>query len=83
MKLLKPPALAAAGAGALVLGSLSPWATFAGFAGKMSLGGFPGGARLFCLLLAAGALLFTVDIGGRRRAARCTASCMPWSRRSC
>ena len=35
----------------------------------MSLGGFPGGARLFCLLLAAGALLFAVDVAGRRRAA--------------
>ena len=61
--------LAAAAAGALVAGSLSPWATFAGFPGKMSLGGFPGGARLFCLLLAAGAVLLAVDVPGRRRAA--------------
>ena len=67
--LQKPPAAAAAGAAGLVLGSVSPWATFAGFPGKMSLGGFPGGARLFCLLLAAGALLFAVDVAGRRRAA--------------
>src|SRR5688500_7667924 len=66
---LRPPAPAVAGAGAIVAGSVSPWATFAGFPGKMSLGGFPGGARLFCLLLAAGALLFAVDLAGRRRAA--------------
>ena len=66
---VRPPAAAVAGAGGLVLGSVSPWATFAGFPGKMSLGGFPGGARLFCLLLAAGALLFAVDVAGRRRAA--------------
>ena len=69
MKLLKPPALAVAGAAGLVVGSVSPWATFAGFPGKMSLGGFPGGARLFCLLLAAGTLLFAVDVAGRRGAA--------------
>jgi branched-chain amino acid transport system permease protein len=66
---VKPPALAVAGAAGLVLGSVSPWATFAGFPGKMTLAGFPGGARLFSLLLAAGALLFAVDVGGRRRAA--------------
>ncbi len=65
----KPPAMAVAGTIALVVGSLSPWATFTGYPGKMSLGGFPGGARLFCLLLLAGAVLFVVDVGGRRRAA--------------
>ena len=69
MRLHKPPALAVVGASALVIGTVSPWATFAGFPGKMSLGGFPGGARLFALILAAGALLFVVDVGGRRRAA--------------
>jgi branched-chain amino acid transport system permease protein len=69
MRLQKPPPLAVAGAAALVVGTLSPWATFAGFPGKMSLGGFPGGARLFALILAAGAVLFVVDVGGRRRAA--------------
>ncbi len=71
MRLDRPSgvALPAAGAAALVAGSLSPWATFAGFPGKMSLGGFPGGARLFCLLLVAGSALFVVDTGGRRRAA--------------
>ncbi len=65
----RPPALAVTGVAALVVGSVAPWATFAGFPGKMSLGGFPGGARLFCLLLAAGAVLFVADVGGRRRAA--------------
>ena len=74
MKLEKPPAPAAAGAAALVVGTLSPWATFAGFPGKMSLGGFPGGARLFCLLLAAGALLFLLDVHGRRWAALATSA---------
>jgi branched-chain amino acid transport system permease protein len=69
MKLDKPPPLAVAGTAALVTGCLSPWATFAGFPGKMSLGGFAGGARLFALILAAGAVLFVVDVGGRRRAA--------------
>jgi len=66
---VKPPALAVAGAAGLVAGSVSPWATFAGFPGKMTLAGFPGGARLFALLLTAGAVLFAVDVGGRRRAA--------------
>jgi len=74
VKLEKPPAPAAAGAAALVVGTLSPWATFAGFPGKMSLGGFPGGARLFCLLLAAGALLFLLDVHGRRWAALATSA---------
>jgi branched-chain amino acid transport system permease protein len=62
-------ALAGAAAAALVAGSLSPWATFAGFPGKMSLGGFPGGARLFTLVLAAGAALVLVERPGRGRAA--------------
>jgi len=35
----------------------------------MSLGGFPGGARLFCLVLVAGTVLVIVDVVGRRRAA--------------
>ena len=64
--------MAAGAAGALVVGSLSPWATFAGFPGKMSLAGFPGGARLFSLLLAVGAVLLVVDVPGRRRAAMAT-----------
>ncbi|HEX2117717.1 MAG TPA: hypothetical protein VHF91_00915, partial [Acidimicrobiales bacterium] len=68
MKISRPPALGVGAAAALALGSLSPWATFPGFPGKMSLGGFAGGARLFSLLLAAGAVLFLVDAPGRRRA---------------
>ena len=64
-----PPLPAAVvGAALLVAGSLSPWATFAGFPGKMSLAGFPGGARLFTLLLAAAAVLVVVRLPGRRRA---------------
>ncbi len=64
------PSLPAAVAGAvlLVVGSLSPWATFGGFPGKMSLSGFPGGARQFTLLLAAAAVLVVVRLPGRRRA---------------
>jgi branched-chain amino acid transport system permease protein len=62
-------ALVVVGSAALVVGSVSPWATFPGFPGKMSLGGFPGGARLFALLLAGGALLVLVEVPGRRQAA--------------
>ena len=70
MRMSAPPAaLVAAGAGAAaVAGSLSPWATFPGFPGKMTLSGFPGGARLFCLLLALGAALAFTRMEGRRGA---------------
>ena len=61
---------AVGGAVAVIVGSLSPWATFPGFPGKMSLGGFPGGARLFSLILAAAVVLVLVDLGGGRPAAR-------------
>jgi branched-chain amino acid transport system permease protein len=58
------------GAAAAVVGSNAPWATFAfGYPGKMTLAGFPGGARLFALLLVAPALLSLVALPGRRRAA--------------
>ncbi len=61
--------LAAAGALLLVVGSLTPWATFFfGYPGKVTLAGFPGGARLYPLLLAAAAVLVVVDVPGRRRA---------------
>ena len=64
-----PPVPAvAAGAALLVIGSLSPWATFGGFPGKMSLAGFPGGARQFTLILAVAAALILVDLPGRRAA---------------
>jgi hypothetical protein len=57
------------GAVAVVVGSLSPWATLAfGYPGKMTLSGFPGGARLFCLVLAAVAVLLVLDLPGRRGA---------------
>ncbi|HEX7277722.1 MAG TPA: branched-chain amino acid ABC transporter permease [Acidimicrobiales bacterium] len=63
---LPPVPTVAAGAVFLVVGSLTPWATFAGFPGKMSLAGFPGGARQFTLLLAAAAVLAVVRLPGRR-----------------
>ncbi|MEO7836446.1 MAG: branched-chain amino acid ABC transporter permease [Acidimicrobiales bacterium] len=65
-------ALTGAGATAMVVGSLSPWATFAGFPGKMTLAGFPGGSRLFCLLLTTGAALVTLRVPGRRAAGLAT-----------
>jgi len=61
--------LAVAGAAATLVGCLSPWATFAGFPGKMTLAGFPGGARIFGLVLVAGAVPVIVDVAGRRKAA--------------
>jgi branched-chain amino acid transport system permease protein len=52
-----------------VAGSFTPWATFSGYPGKASLAGFPGGARIFTLLLAIGmAAALLRPIGGRRRA---------------
>ena len=57
------------GAAAVVVGTLSPWATLAfGYPGKMTLSGFPGGARLFCLVFVAVAVLLVVDVPGRRGA---------------
>ena len=61
--------LAAAAAALVVVGTLTPWAKFPfGFPGKMTLSGFPGGARLYPLLLAAFAALVVVRLSGRRRA---------------
>ena len=61
--------LAVAGAALTVAGSLTPWATFFfGYPGKVTLAGFPGGARLYTLLLAVGLLLVVIRIAGRRRA---------------
>jgi branched-chain amino acid transport system permease protein len=63
-------ALALVGAAAVVVGSLSPWTSFAfGYPGKMTLSGFPGGARIFTLLLVPAAAFVLADIPGRRRAA--------------
>ena len=62
-------AVALAGAALAVGGALSPWATFAfGYPGKMTLAGFPGGARSYLLVLVVPALLCLVDIPGRRAA---------------
>ncbi|MDQ1396249.1 MAG: branched-chain amino acid transport system permease protein, partial [Acidimicrobiaceae bacterium] len=61
--------IALAGMVAVVVGSFSPWATFAfGYPGKMTLSGFAGGARTFTLVLGLVGLLALVDIPGRRRA---------------
>ncbi|MGH9000613.1 MAG: hypothetical protein ACRDY7_14640, partial [Acidimicrobiia bacterium] len=47
-----------AGGAVLAVGVNAPWATFFfGFPGKMTLAGFPGGARLFVLILGIGALV--------------------------
>jgi branched-chain amino acid transport system permease protein len=51
----------------VLVGCFSPWATFAGFPGQMTLA-YPGGTRLYCLLLALGGLLELVPLHGRRRA---------------
>src|SRR4051795_4194312 len=62
-------ALALFGAVLVVVGCLTPWASFAfGYPGKMTLSGFPGGARLYPLLLAPFAVLVIARITGRRRA---------------
>lgn len=61
--------LGAVGALLAVVGSFTPWATFFfGYPGKVTLAGFPGGARLYPLLLVVAAVLLAVDLPGRRRA---------------
>ncbi|HEV7861650.1 MAG TPA: branched-chain amino acid ABC transporter permease, partial [Acidimicrobiia bacterium] len=51
-------------------GANTPWATFAfGYPGKMSLAGFPGGARTYALLLVIPALVGLSRLPGRRTAA--------------
>ncbi|HEV2890181.1 MAG TPA: branched-chain amino acid ABC transporter permease [Frankiaceae bacterium] len=57
--------VAVLGALLVVVGSWSPWATFSGFAGKMTLA-YPGGARLYTLVLAAAVALAFVPLRGRR-----------------
>jgi branched-chain amino acid transport system permease protein len=62
-------AVGAVGAALVVAGSLLPWATFFfGFPGKVTLAGFPGGSRLYPLVLVAFAVLLVVNVEGRRRA---------------
>ncbi|MDP9102208.1 MAG: branched-chain amino acid ABC transporter permease [Actinomycetota bacterium] len=65
--------LAAAAAVLIVAGVLMPWADFAGFPGKMTLAGYPGGARAYCLVLALGYLLVALPVPQRRRAGLATA----------
>jgi len=61
--------LLAVGAVLVIAGTFSPWATRAfGFPGKMTLSGFPGGARIYALVLLPVVVLGVVDAGGRRRA---------------
>jgi len=62
--------VAVGGAGLTVVGALTPWATFAfGYPGKMTLAGFPGGARAYLLVLAVPALFCLTAWPGRRAAA--------------
>ena len=62
--------VALAGAALAVAGSLTPWATFFfGYPGKMTLAGFPGGARTYVLALVAPALACLTNWPGRRAAA--------------
>lgn len=68
-KLRRP--VTALGFALLVLGCLLPWADFPGFPGKMTLAlwyAFPGGVRLYALVLAVAAVLAFVDLPGRRGA---------------
>jgi branched-chain amino acid transport system permease protein len=57
----------------VVVGCWSPWAAFAGFPGKMTLP-YPGGVRLYCLVLALCGLLELVPLRGRRAAGEWAAS---------
>jgi branched-chain amino acid transport system permease protein len=62
-------AVGAVGTALVVVGALLPWTTFFfGFPGKVSLGGFPGGARLYPLLLTAFAAFLLLRLRGRRAA---------------
>ena len=49
--------LSAAGALLVLVGCFTPWSLFSGFPGKMSLAGYPGGARAYCLALLVFAVL--------------------------
>jgi branched-chain amino acid transport system permease protein len=61
--------LGAVAAALVIIGCLTPWAQFFfGFPGKMTLAGFPGGARLYPLILVSFTGLLVVRVSGRRRA---------------
>jgi branched-chain amino acid transport system permease protein len=63
--------LGAGGAAVLAVGCLLPWSSFPGFPGQMTLGGYPGGARMYALLIAVAALaVLLLDPPGRAGAAR-------------
>lgn len=69
----RPPIIEVAGAalgtGLVAVGANLAWATFFfGYPGKVTLAGFPGGARLYCLVLLAVTPLVFIDAPGRRRA---------------
>ena len=69
----RPAALV--GGALAVAGAFTPWATFAfGYPGKVSLAGFPGGARAYVLILVIPALLSLTTVRGRRTAATAGAS---------
>ena len=63
--------VALAGAALAFAGSITPWATFFfGYPGKVTLSGFPGGARTYVLVLVVPALLcLAKGLPGRRAAA--------------
>ena len=58
------------GAVVLAVACFLPWAGYAGFPGLMTLGGSPGGARLYPLLLCLPAVLLVLHPPGRVRAVR-------------
>jgi len=62
-----------AGVVLLAVGCFLPWARYPGFPGKLTLGGFPGGARLYPLLLALLGVLFVLPRAGRAPALRVAA----------
>src|SRR4051812_27375811 len=69
----KPALLTLGGSAAVVVGSLLPWASYAGFPGLMTLSFTFSGARLYCMLLALVGLLCLSRLAGRARAVRVAA----------
>ncbi|HUR50717.1 MAG TPA: hypothetical protein VMZ11_01200 [Mycobacteriales bacterium] len=62
--------LGVAGGVLLLVSCFLPWAGYSGFPGKMSLSGYPGGARFYVLLLSLLSVLFVVRVQGRAAALR-------------
>ena len=73
---LRPVAVPVGLLGAVVLAvaCFLPWASYPGFPGLMTLGGSPGGARLYPLLLSLTAVLLVLHVPGRTRALRTAAT---------